>query len=196
MFLLSGNTHCLHGSTQRTLTRGPQEAYRFVTCLFLWLTPACFPTVIKRRPSKTRLGLPLWDHTRRKRKDLGKSILCNNTRESFPEEPPGDGSSRMGRRAGGALMWRWNGLVEVERAEWPWDEQLRPEFLVVLWYAPLDCMHYRYGLSFGRAILVERECTVNLNVNGECASVQSAIKRRITSNYRVWNGKSFQRITC
>lgn len=70
--------------------------------------------------------------------------------------------------------------MEVERGEGQWDEQLRPEVLVVPRYAPLDCMHYRYDLSFGRTILVERECTVNLNVNGECASVQSAIKRRIT----------------
>ncbi|CAI9171266.1 unnamed protein product [Rangifer tarandus platyrhynchus] len=28
------------------------------------------------------------DHTRRKGKDLGKSILCGKNRESFPEEPP------------------------------------------------------------------------------------------------------------
>lgn len=39
--------------------------------------------------------------------------------------------------------------------------------------------------SFTRAILVEREFAVILNVNGKCASVQSAIKKRITSNYRV-----------
>lgn len=33
---------------------------------------------------------------------------------------------------------------------------------------------------FTRAILVEREFAVILNVNGNCASVQCAIKRRIT----------------
>lgn len=38
---------------------------------------------------------------------------------------------------------------------------------------------------FTKAILVEREFAGILNVNWKCASVQCAIKRRITSNYRV-----------
>lgn len=56
MFLLSGNTRCLCGYTQRTLTRGPQEAYQFVTCLFLWLTPAFFSQSDEEKALKITSG--------------------------------------------------------------------------------------------------------------------------------------------